>query len=54
MFLRSIIVTVPGGAGRDDILSVVTIKTELIRNLGSWKNLYDVEYATLEWIDWFN
>jgi len=54
MFLRSIIVTVPGGAGRDDILSVVTIKTELIRNLGCWKNLHDVEYATLEWIDLFN
>lgn len=29
-------------------------KTELIRNRGPWKNLDDVEYATLEWIDWFN
>ena len=29
-------------------------KTELIRNRGTWKNLDAVEYATLEWIDWFN
>lgn len=29
-------------------------KTELICNRGSWKNLDAVEYATLEWIDWFN
>ena len=29
-------------------------KTELIRNRGPWKRLDDVEYATLEWIDWFN
>jgi transposase InsO family protein len=29
-------------------------KTEIIRNRGPWKGLDDVEYATLEWIDWFN
>jgi len=29
-------------------------KTELIRNRGPWKNLDEVEYATLEWVDWFN
>jgi putative transposase len=29
-------------------------KTELIRKRGPWKNLDDVEYATLEWVDWFN
>ena len=29
-------------------------KTELIRNRGPWKGLDEVEYATLEWIDWFN
>ena len=29
-------------------------KTELIRKQGPWKNLDDVEYATLEWVDWFN
>ena len=30
------------------------LKTELIRNPGPWKNLDAVDYATLEWIDWFN
>jgi putative transposase len=29
-------------------------KTELIRRRGSWCGLDDVEYATLEWVDWFN
>jgi putative transposase len=31
-------------------------KTEVIRNpkRGPWKTLDDVEYATLEWVDWFN
>ena len=29
-------------------------KTELIRNRGPWRNLDHVEYATLEYIDWFN
>jgi putative transposase len=29
-------------------------KTELIRKRGPWKTLDDVEYATLEWVDWFN
>ncbi len=29
-------------------------KTELIRKRGPWKNLDEVEYATLEWVDWFN
>ena len=28
-------------------------KTELIRQRGPWKNIDDVEYATLEWINWF-
>jgi len=28
--------------------------TELIRGQGPWKNLDGVEYATLEWVDWFN
>lgn len=28
-------------------------KTEVIRMRGPWKGLDDVEYATLEWIDWF-
>ncbi len=29
-------------------------KTELIRHRGPWRGLDDVEYATLEYIDWFN
>jgi putative transposase len=34
--------------------SSASCKTELIRKRGPWKNLDDVEYATLEWVDWFN
>lgn len=29
-------------------------KTEVIRRKGPWKNLEAVEFATLEWVDWFN
>ncbi len=29
-------------------------KTELIRKRGPWKGLDEVEFATLEWVDWFN
>jgi putative transposase len=29
-------------------------KTEVIWPRGPWKNLEEVEYATLEWVDWFN
>jgi putative transposase len=29
-------------------------KTELIRRRGPWRNVDGVEYATLEWVDWFN
>ena len=29
-------------------------KTELIRRRGPWRNLEAVEFATLEWVDWFN
>ena len=29
-------------------------KTELIRPRGPWRNLDQVEYATLEYVDWFN
>jgi len=29
-------------------------KTELIRHCGPWRGLDDVEYATLEYVDWFN
>src|SRR3954453_1331162 len=29
-------------------------KIELVRNRGPWRGLDDLEYATLEWVDWFN
>jgi putative transposase len=29
-------------------------KTELIRHAGPWRGRDDVEYATLEYVDWFN
>ncbi len=29
-------------------------KTELIRHRDPWRGLDDVEYATLEYVDWFN
>jgi transposase InsO family protein len=29
-------------------------KTELIRAHGPWRNMEAVEFATLEWVDWFN
>src|SRR5699024_12371792 len=29
-------------------------KAELVRNLGPWKNIDDLEIATAEYIDWFN
>jgi putative transposase len=29
-------------------------KTELIRQCGPWQGLEDVEYATLEYVAWFN
>ena len=29
-------------------------KAEVIRRRSSWRNLEEVEWATLEWVDWFN
>ncbi len=29
-------------------------KTEVIRPRGPWRHIDEVEYATLEWVDWFN
>ena len=29
-------------------------KTEVIRRRGPWHTLEAVEFATLEWVDWFN
>ncbi len=29
-------------------------KTEVIRRLGPWRHLEAVDFATLDWVDWFN
>jgi putative transposase len=29
-------------------------KAELVRNRGPWRGLDELEYATLEWVDWWN
>jgi len=29
-------------------------KTEVIRHYGPWNNIDEVEYATLDWVGWFN
>lgn len=29
-------------------------KTEVIRPKGPWRSFDEVEYATLDWIEWFN
>ena len=29
-------------------------KTELVRRKGPWRSLDDLEFATMEWVDWFN
>ena len=29
-------------------------KTEVIRHQGPWRSIEAVEFATLEWVDWFN
>lgn len=29
-------------------------KTEVIHRRGPWRSISDVEFATLEWVDWFN
>jgi putative transposase len=45
------------GDSYDNALAETVIglyKTELIRRRGPWRTLEDVEYATLEWVDWFN
>ena len=45
------------GDSYDNALAETVIglfKTEVIRARGPWRNIDDVEYATLEWVDWFN
>jgi putative transposase len=48
-----------GGRGDsyDNALAASVIglfKTEVIRRCGPWRHLEAVEFATLEWVDWFN
>ncbi len=45
------------GDSYDNALAESTIglfKTEVIRRLGPWRHLEAVEFATLDWVDWFN
>ena len=45
------------GDSYDNALAKTVIglfKTEVIRRRGPWKGLEAVEFATLEWVDWFN
>ena len=45
------------GDSYDNALAETVIglyKTEVIRLRGPWRNIDAVEYATLEWVDWFN
>jgi transposase InsO family protein len=45
------------GDSYDNALAETVIglfKTEVIRHRGPWRNMEAVEYATLEWVDWFN
>ncbi len=45
------------GDSYDNALAETVIglyKTEVIRHAGPWRSLEDVEYATLEWVAWYN
>jgi putative transposase len=45
------------GDSYDNALAETVIglfKTEVIRRRGPWRSLDAVEYATLEWVDWYN
>jgi putative transposase len=45
------------GDSYDNALAETVIglfKTEVIRRRGPWRTIDDVEFATLEWVDWFN
>ena len=45
------------GDSYDNALAETVIglfKTELIRRRGPWRGLEDVEFATLEWVSWYN
>jgi transposase InsO family protein len=45
------------GDSYDNALAETVIglfKTEVIRRRGPWRSVEAVEFATLEWVDWFN
>ncbi len=45
------------GASYDNALAESVIglfKAEVIHRLGAWRSFEAVEFATLEWVDWFN
>ncbi len=45
------------GDSYDNALAETVIglfKTEVVRRQGPWRSLAAVEFATLEWVDWFN
>lgn len=45
------------GSSYDNALAETVIglfKTEVIKRHGPWNGLQDVEFATLDWVDWFN
>jgi putative transposase len=45
------------GDSYDNALAETVIglfKTEVIRRRGPWRSLEAVEFATLDWVDWFN
>jgi putative transposase len=45
------------GDGYDNAVAESTIglfKTELINQQGPWKTIEQVEFATLQWVDWYN
>jgi transposase InsO family protein len=45
------------GDSYDNALAETVIglfKTEVIRRRGPWRNVDAVEFATLDWVDWFN
>ena len=45
------------GDSYDNALAETVIglfKTEVIRRRGPWRSMEAVEFATLEWVDWYN
>jgi transposase InsO family protein len=45
------------GASYDHALAETVIglfRTEVIRRRGPWRTMEDVEFATLQWVDWYN